>query len=234
MSEVSRISGVFLEPSKAFADIAERPRWIVPLVLLIAAGLAYMFAFSQHVGWERFMRQTIENSPRTAQLSAEQRERVISAQARIAPVFGYAAVIAGTPVYMLVSAGVLLLIFNSLYSAELRFKQVFAVMCYAGLTGLVFTMLAIAVMFLKNPDDFNLRNPLVFNPGAFMDPNGPAKFLYALASSLDLFTLWTILLVAAGLSAAGRKLTYGRALTGVLLPWAAWVLLKSASAGLFG
>ena len=234
MSEVSRIFGVLFEPKKAFADIARRPTWIVPLVLMIVAGLAYMFAFTQHVGWERFMRQAIENNPRAAQLTPEQRERALSTQTKFAPIFGYAAVVAGTPIYLLISAGVLLLIFNSMYSAQLRFVQVFAVMCYASLTGLVFTALAILVVFLKNPDDFNLRNPLVFNPGAFMDPNGPAKFLYSLASSLDLFTLWTLLLVAVGLSAAGRKVSFAKALTGVVVPWAAWVLVKSASAGLFG
>jgi len=234
LGEGSRLSGIFFEPKKAFSDIARRPSWIVPLVLIVLGGLAYTFAFTQHVGWERFMRQTIESSPRTAQLSAEKREQVIDTQARFAPIFGYVGVLVGVPLYNVIAAGILLLLANIMLSAQLRFKQVFAVVCYAGVPGLLFSALAIGVMFLKNPDDFNLRNPLMFNPGAFMDPNGPNKFLYSLASSIDLFTFWTIALMAIGLSAAGRRVSFGGALSVVVLPWAGWVLIKSAMAGVFG
>ena len=43
MSEFSRLTGVFFEPGKTFADIAERPRWLVPLLLVIVAGVAFYF-----------------------------------------------------------------------------------------------------------------------------------------------------------------------------------------------
>jgi hypothetical protein len=233
MGEFSRIFDVFLDPKKAFADIAERPRWVVPLVLVIVVALVYVYLFSQHVGWERFMRQTLETSSRAAQMSAEQREQAIAMQSKFAGIAGYAGVVLGVPITDLIIAGVLLGIANALFSASLRFKQVFAVVCYSGLPGLLFTGLAIAVMFLKNPEDFNLRNPLMFNPGAFMDPATASKFLYSLASSLDLFTLWTMLLMAVGLSAAGRKFSFGSALTAILLPWGVMVLGKAALAGVF-
>ena len=89
------------------------------------------------------------------------------------------------------------------------------------------------VIMLKNPDDYNMNNPLVFNPGAFMDPTGP-KFMYSVMSSLDLFSFWSIFLIATGLkAAAGKKLSFGGALFAVILPWAVYVLLKSAVAGAF-
>ena len=42
MGEFSRIVGVFFEPSKTFKDIAERPTWIVPMILVILAILAIL------------------------------------------------------------------------------------------------------------------------------------------------------------------------------------------------
>jgi hypothetical protein len=90
------------------------------------------------------------------------------------------------------------------------------------------------VLHLKNPDEINVQNALAFNPGAFMDPNSGSKFLYSLATSLDLFSFWTILLIAVGLkAAAGKKLTFGGAVFAVVLPWAVYVLGKSALAGVF-
>ena len=43
MSEVSRITGVYLEPKTAFADIVARPRWYVPLILMVVA--AWVFTY---------------------------------------------------------------------------------------------------------------------------------------------------------------------------------------------
>ena len=89
-------------------------------------------------------------------------------------------------------------------------------------------------MFLKSPDEFNLINPLAFNPAAFMDPINSSKFLYTLAMSLDLFTIWGILLTAIGLkAAAGKRLSFGGALFAVVLPWAILVLIGASVAGAF-
>src|ERR1039458_4734061 len=119
-------------------------------------------------------------------------------------------------------------------SAQVRLKQVFAIICYSGMPGLIMVLLAIAVMFLKPPDDFNLQNPLVFNPGAFMDPTATSKFVYSLASSLDLFRLWQLVLIGIGLkAAAGKTLSMGGAMTAVFLPWAIWILGTAALSGVF-
>jgi len=235
MSEFSRITGVFFEPAKTFADIAARPRFLVPLLLLIAMTMTYMLTFSQRVGWERMMRQRFESTPGAAQMTEEQKEQRIAAGARFAPIGGFVGALVGLPVTLLLESAILLGIVAGILSAPVKFKQVFAVVCYSGMVGLISSALSIAVMFLKNPDDFNMQNPLMFNPGAFMDPSSGSKFVHSLASSLDLFSFWTMFLVATGLKAAGgKKLSFGGALTAVIVPWAIYVLGKSAIAGMFG
>jgi hypothetical protein len=237
ISEFSRVTGVFFEPTKTFADIAARPRWIVPLLLLILASVAYVAMIGQRVGWERTIRQQIENNPQMEQMTPEQRERGVAMGLRFATVGAYTSSILGVPIMNLIVAGVLTGIVAGILSAGVKFKQVFAVVCYAGLTGVIFSILAIAVMFLKNPEEFNIKNPLAFNPAAFMDPLASSKFTYSLAGSLDLFSIWTILLIATGLkAAAGKKLSFGGALAAVVVPWAVLVLGRAALAntGLFG
>jgi hypothetical protein len=93
--------------------------------------------------------------------------------------------------------------------------------------------LAILVMFLKNSEDFDLRNPTAFNVGAFLDPQTTPKFLHSMGTSLDLFSIWTILLLATGLSVAGRKISWSKALIAVIVPWILWIVLKSLGAGIF-
>jgi len=234
MSEISRLTGVFFEPRKTFEDIAQRPGWLVPLVLIMVAALSVTVVFSQHIGWERFFRQQMETNTRMAQMTAEQRDQVLSMQMKFATVGGAATIVIGLPIYYLIASGILLGIVAGIMSASVKFKQVFAVMCYASLTGVVSAILTLVVMFLKNPDQFNLQNPLAFNPAAFMDPTTTSKFLYSLGTSIDLFSFWTIFLIATGLkAAAGKKLSFGGALFSVILPWAVYVLGKSAIAGAF-
>src|ERR1039458_2681360 len=171
----SRLTGVFFEPAKTFADVAERPGFWVPLILIMVFSVCYMVLFGQHVGWERMMRHQFETSSRMAQMSPEQREQSVQMAAKYAPISGYVGVLLGVPLGTLIWAAVLLGIAKGMMSAQVRLKQVFAIICYSGMPGLIMVLLAIAVMFLKPPDDFNLQNPLVFNPGAFMDPTATSK-----------------------------------------------------------
>jgi hypothetical protein len=96
-------------------------------------------------------------------------------------------------------------------------------------------ILSIVVMFIENPEDFNLQNPLAFNFGAFMEPPpNSGKFIYSMATSVDLFTIWTILLIAVAISVAARKVPFSKALILVVAPWIIWVLAASGFAGMFG
>jgi hypothetical protein len=230
----SRLTGVIFEPKKTFEDIARRPTFLVPLALVIVFSIGFLTVFSHRVGWDKVVRDRIEASSQSQQLSAEQKEQQIAVGVKFASIFGYAGVVVGTPVMALIVAGVLMGIAAGMMSAPIKFKQVFAVVCWSYVPTLISTVLAIIVMFLKNPEDFNLNNPLVFNPGAFLEPNTPSKFVYSLATSLDLFVLWIILLMATGLKAAGgKKFSFGSALFAVVLPWGVYVLGKSALTALF-
>jgi hypothetical protein len=234
MSEVSRIAAVFFEPKKAFTDIAARPRWIVPVLLLALVSMTISFLYSQRGGWRVMIEQQIANSTRQPQGTPEQQQQGIETGVKIASAIGYAIPLI-IPVMFLIVAGVLTGIAALILSAPVRFSQVFSIVCYANLPGIVSGTLTIVVMQLKSVADFNLSNPLLFNPGAFMDPKTSSKFLYSLATSLDLFSFWVMLLMATGLkAAAGKKLSFGGAFFTVAMPWAVYVLGKSALAGLFG
>src|ERR1035441_7403864 len=154
LGEGSRLTGVFFEPAKTFADVAERPGFWVPLILIMVFSVCYMVLFGQHVGWERMMRHQFETSSQMAQMSPEQREQSVQMAAKYAPISGYVGVLLGVPLGTLLWAAVLLGIAKGMMSAQVRLKQVFAIICYSGMPGLIMVLLAIAVMFLKRPDDF--------------------------------------------------------------------------------
>jgi|CZKE01.1.fsa_nt_gi hypothetical protein len=238
MGEFSRLSGVFFEPTKTFTDIAERPRWFVPLLLIILATVAFYVTYGQHIGWQTFVQDMVDNNARMQQqlqsLSPEQRQQSLAMQQKIYPVMYYVGPVLGMPLMYLISSAILLGIASGIMSAGVKFKQIFAIECYAGLTGIVAKLLGIVVIFLKNPDQFNLMNPLAFNPAAFMDQKTAPKFTYTLATGLDLFVIWAMILTVIGLkAAAGKKLSTGGAAVAVVLPYALLLLLGATLAGAF-
>jgi hypothetical protein len=205
---------------------------------MVVAGVAFYFLYGQHVGWERFIRHQMETSARMQQamerIPAAQRDASIAMQSKFTGIGYYFGTIVMVPLMCVISAAIVLGIASGMMSAGVKFKQMFAIVCYAGLPGILKYALAAVVMFLKSPDEFNLVNPLAFNPAAFMDPVNSSKFLYTLAMSFDVFTIWTILLTAVGLkAAAGKRLSFGGALFAVILPWAILVLGGASLAGLF-
>ncbi len=233
MGEFSRVLGVFFEPKKTFTDVAERPRWLVPMLISIAAGLVLIYLFNSHVGWEPMLRRAFENSPRAQQLDPEQRQRALDLQLRIVPIFSYVGTIVGPALLYLIGGGIILGIVKGLLGVPMRFAQVFAVMAYASLPRVIYVALSIVVMFLKNPEDFDIQNSFASNPGAFMDPQTSSRFLYTLASQIDLFSVWVMLLIATGVKAAGgKRISFGGALFAVVLPWAVWTLIRAGLAAI--
>ena len=235
MGEASRLAGVFFEPGKAFADIARRPFWVVPMVLSMLVGLAFAISLGQRIGWVRIVDQQVEAS--LAKANPEQRaamERQLPLQRKITPVIAYVGAIAGPILGGLIVAGLLTGIIGGAFGTGIKFNQMMGVWFYSGMPSLLWTLLAIGTMFLKPADDFNLRNPLAFNPGAFLDPTSGSKFVYTMASAFDLFTLWRMLLLATGIkAAAGKKFSFLASFACLFVPWFLLALAGAALAALF-
>jgi hypothetical protein len=234
MGEFARLSGVIFEPGAAFQDISTNTRWWPPLAIIIVLSLVFVYSFSQRVGFERFYRQQMETNSRAQQMEPAQREQAIAMQVKIAPYAFYGFGIVATPVSALIVAGIFLLIFRSFLGADITFRQIYAICCYS-LVPLIFSsIMGFAVMMLKDPDQFDLQNASPTNIGAFLDATTTPKWLHSLAGSVDVFTLWTLALLATGLSIAARKISWSTAITWVVGTWAFWVLVKMGFAAAFG
>ncbi len=233
MGEFARLSGVIFEPGKAFQDISTNTRWWPPLAIIIVLSLGFFYMFTLRVGYERFYRQMAETNSSMQKMDPAQREQTIAIQVKVAPYIFYGIAVVGTPVSALIVAAVFLLIFKTFLGVDVSFRQLYAVSCYS-LVPLIFSgIMAFAMVMLKEPDQFDLQNPTPSNIGAFLDVTTTPKWLYSLATSVDAFTLWTLALLAIGLSVTSRKISWATAMTCVVGSWALWVLVKVGFAAAF-
>lgn len=234
MRELARIVGVFWDPKPVFVDLAARPRWWTPLILATVVSLVFTAAFSRRIGWDRFLEQEMRTNPRLEQLTPEQQQAIITQQARFVGIFSYAAATAGAAVSYLAVAAVLLGVFRLSGARELRYRQAFSITAYSFLPMVLASALAIVAMHLADPESFDVRNPLMLNAGWLARGEGSPAWLRALGGSVDLFSIWVMLLLALGLSVACRGLAFRGALARVAAVWLVYVGLKTGWAALVG
>ncbi|HLW83062.1 MAG TPA: YIP1 family protein [Candidatus Acidoferrales bacterium] len=225
-----RVIGVLVNPGATFEDIARKPSWIMPIMLLIIINIAVTAIFSQRVGWRAFMeKQIAQNSSaqqRMQQMTPAQREKTLQTQVKVASIFGYVGGVVGVPIVLLVLAAIFMGIFNATSSAGLDLNTSLGITSHAYLPFAIVGLLGILLMFIKAPDTIDIQNLVASNPGALLSGAAP-KWLVSLLTSLDVFTFWVLGLMAFGYSVARpRKIKMGSALTWVLGIWIVWVIVK--------
>ena len=233
ISPFGRVLGVLFSPGKTFEDIVRKPSWMLPIVLTTILSIAVSFSIDQRINWREFMSQQIEKSPRAAQMSAEQKQQQIEGGAKFSPAFTYAIGLLGPILGALVVSLVMWGAYSLLGGASTNFGTAFSITSHAFLTGLVSSPLFILILYLKPYGTADLENPIAANLAAFL-PAESAKGLVALCKSFDIFTFWTLILLAIGFAAVNpKKLKGSKTYTIAFGVWAAFVACRVGWAFIF-
>ncbi len=230
LTQGARIVDTFIAPSKTFTDLRRSASWWVPWLLMAIVGLFFIYAMDRQVTFEQITKNEIARSPRADQfdkLPAEQRAQQLRIATNFTRYFSYA-----TPAIQLIAflviAGVLMGTFNLAAGASIPFKVMLATVVYGSLPSVIGALLGVVSLFAGvDPAGFNVRNPVATNPAYFMDPAGN-KFLYSMASALDVFVIWSIVLMGIGV-ACNSKVKRGTAIALI----AGWYLVYKMIGGAF-
>jgi hypothetical protein len=221
-----RAFGVLFSPQKTFEDIVRKPSWVVPIVLLTILSIVVGYALAQRVNWRDYISQQMDKRPQTAQLSPDQKERQIDAAVKFTTPFVYAVGVVGPVILALVFALVFWGAYSLMGGISTNFSTAFAITAHALMTGLVSSPLLILVLFLKDPSAIDPNNPLASNIAAIL-PDDSAQWLVALCKSFDVFTFWTLILLAIGFATVNpKKLKGAKPYTIAFTVWAVYVVLR--------
>ena len=235
LSEPARIINTFVAPSQTFTDLRRSAAWWAPFLLMVIFSTAFVYVAGQKVGFRKAMENQMQSQPKTQarleQLSPEQREQQMQQGAKITKDIAYAFP-AIQFVILVIIAAVLFGTFKFAAGANVSFKVALAIVMYASLPGLLRVVLAVVSLLAgASADSFTFQNPVATNPGYFLNP-ADSPFLYSLASSLDIFLIWTLVLTAIGFTCVS-KVKRGTALAIVFGWWAFFTLAASGLGALF-
>jgi hypothetical protein len=238
LSQWQRVACTFTAPSKTFNDIkAGHKSWWLPFLIYVLLGYLFFGAVYTRIG----MRQAVENqihlSPKSeaqmANLPPDRRET----QMKIA-VYVTEGVFLATPAFLLLGIAILSLglwgTINFGFGGKATFGGIFTAWMYAALPSVIKTLLGIVVIYAGvAPESFNLKNFAPTNVAAFLSPTDTNAALYKLLTSVDVITIWTLVLLGIGTAiVAGVKRPSGY--IAVFGWWILFVLIGVGWAAAFG
>jgi Yip1 domain len=218
LSEPQRLVNTFFAPSKTFIDIRRNASWWVPFLLISIFSVSFLMMIDKKVGFDQVARTMMASNKAIQQLGPEQQEQAISRAAVGLKVGEYGAPIF-VLIYILITAAVLMATFNFMMDAQVSFGQSMAIVTYGWLPGIITTILTIFTLSFGDPEGFRMENPVGTNPAHFMDPASMSKFVYSMLTSIDVISLWIIVLIGIGFAVtAKRKISTGAAI-GTVAVW---------------
>jgi hypothetical protein len=228
MSTAETLTGIFFEPSRTFEALRARPRFLVAGLIVFILTCLLTAVLYMRVDMAQFIRDRIDQSPRAAQLSEEQKD----AQVRVGKIIGMVFIPVVVP-FAIAGGAALYLLLTMAFGGSINYKKALAVWCYSWLPQSVLaTLIALLVLFLKSPDSIVPENLVATNPAALMSTES-SKVLLAFLRQFDVLRFYGMFLAALGLRKIA-KLSSGAAWGVVLTLWLVLLLLSVGSAALFG
>jgi len=185
-------------------------------------------------GFEQISKNQIAHSPRADQfdkLPPDQQARRLQISNKFIAFCAY-----GSPFlllfYCLIATLALWLTLKLAFAAETSFGQAYSITMYAWLPGIIGAILGTISLFAGvNPEGFDINNPVGTNLAYYLDPETTGKFLRGMASSIDVLSIWTVVLVGIGY-ACTSKVKRSTAIIVVAVWYVVFKLAASALASL--
>jgi len=229
LSQGARIIDTFIAPSKTFTDLRRSAAWWLPFLLMSIAGCSLVYVAEQKIGVQKMVENELQARPKAQAQYEKASPEAQQQQVKITGIAYYIAIPVFTLIIWVVMAGLQFGTFKFGANADISYGKALAVLAYAGLPLILRSLLAIlSVLAGASSDGFTLNNPVASNPGYFMNP-AEHPFWYFIASQLDIFLLWTVVLTAIGFATTGR-VKIGTAFT-IVIGW--WVVITLIFAAIF-
>jgi hypothetical protein len=187
MGLFARLTGIFTSPTAVFQELKGRPTWLVPL-LIVSVAIAVMNA---SVSWspvgERAIREEIQKKAPNVPPEALDRQLTITRN------FGPVGALVGFPIFTMLIAGLLYLIFSVGMGGEGTFKQTLSAYAHTSVIGVAGGLVGTVLIFLKG----NLRSSTALS--AFLPFLEESSFLYKVFQGFDVFLLWQLGVLSVGM-----------------------------------
>ncbi|HEX9221097.1 MAG TPA: YIP1 family protein [Gemmatimonadaceae bacterium] len=192
---------IFYAPSSVFARRSDG-KFGLPLLLLIVVGVVLFFLTKnamQPIMDAEFARQTAAAMRKNPSIDPERLAAGRGIFETLQPVFFAVFLTLGV-----FGTGLVLWLVGKLFDAKESVAAAIMVATYSEVPRLVQVLVNAAQALFMSPEKLNAINSVGLNLARFMDPDRASPVMIALASRVDLFTIWVTVLLAIGIHVVGK------------------------------
>ena len=188
---------IFYEPRQVFARRSAGHWGLVLLLLTVVMGI--LFYASQGVLSSIFDAEFARAMRRNPAITPDQ-----MAKARqMAGVFGIVGFVVSFPIGVML-AGLVLWGVGKLFDSVATASVAIMIAAYAQFPRVLQSVLGLVQGLLMDTSKFRGMYSISFSPARFMDPDTTSPILLAFAGRVDIFVIWSTVLLAIGLQVLGR------------------------------
>jgi Yip1 domain len=230
-SSFGRLFGVLFSPGKTFRSIAERPTWLVALLVLMLATAAVWYVAGSRMDFRDVITEGARQTGRD--VPPEQLEPQIEVMEKAGRYIYAGSVPLVVAFFTLLTALVYWLAFK-LLGSDFSYKSSLSTILYASMPLVVSFLLSLPVILSKPSLGFRdvKTGSFLASNLAFLAPEDAPSWVTAALASLDFFGLWSLALTIIGFRAVSRKPPQAVAIT-VIVVWLIFVGIRVGWAALF-
>jgi hypothetical protein len=190
---------IFVSPSKVFARRANASFWPITLVLTV---IGAVFAFAMAGTFETAMdAEFTRNAAKMMEENPQLTEEQLTMMRRGGTMFAKYALYIATP-FLVIIWGFFVWIVGKVFGAAMSYSQAAMIVAYAQIPRLLSSVAFIVQGMMLDPATTGLTG-LSLSPARFMDPATTSSGLVQLLARMDIFVIWTTLLVGLGVAIVG-------------------------------
>jgi hypothetical protein len=216
------IIGIYYQPAKVFEGMKQKPQWLLPLIIgvlvtvLVTAIILKPIVFPEQIA-------RINANP---DIPDEAKQRAVESMNGTASyIFALAAAAASQPLVMLLIATVYWGLLTMM-GGRATFAGMFSATAWAGLVAIPGVIVKVPLMFVQETVKVHTSLALI------LPPEMEESFTFRLLAQVDVFTLWTLFVMAVGYSVFSG-LDRKKSATVVFATWGLWALIAAALGGMF-
>jgi len=224
MSTAQTFAETFVAPARGLAGAADRGSFLPPIVAATVVSLALAFVLVPRVDHERTVNEQLDKNPQAAQqLSPHDREEAVAKAQKLGGIGAYAGALFLPALRALAVAFATWVAFQ-VAGAKPPFAASFAVASWALVPLALRALLSIPALLRMQGIAAQEADRALPSSLAALLPADAAGPIASLAGALDLFAVWSLVLVALGMAHVAG-VTRRRAFAVVTVLFASYVLL---------
>jgi hypothetical protein len=218
---------IFTSPAEVFQRRMGAGIWI-PLLVIVAVTTALFFALRgpmQPAFDAEFARGAARAMAKNPQITAEMMEK----QRSMIEKFSFLFVVIGIPISVALT-GLVLWLVGKIFNSTMTVGDGMMVATYAFLPRVISSVATGVIALMTDPSNMKGMYSATVSAGHFLDPDTASHMAVAFAGRVDLFIIWQTILLAIGLSVAG-KIPRSQAYIAAALVWVIGALPGLAGGG---